>query len=369
MTQRRTQQPSQRRTWLAFPWLVPPPTGRACPRPRRRSRRSRSRSRSSVRSRLRSRRSRSRSQRARSCRRPRALHRARPRRDTQNTWSTTRSGTRCSPPRRRPRRRRRRRTSLNASEGVKPSTACTHRTLAHRTEYSRHARRGTGGQGTRSVCTQATALVSGAQKDKSLLCTAFTVTRAEARPRRRRPACGGPRLISAPGPRLPPPGGPAPAARARGAVGRTRACREFSPACAVLPLSTLCSDTPLSDHTRVFLSRLYVSRPRPRPRAAAAAAAAARNLRAAFFAAEKGQKENVPGRGARRGPGPAWPHVHATAGSTGRHHAGRPPDLASRSTPRPHPAAVLGRCGRRGRAVLVYNHRKKSSKDHPHYGF
>ena len=156
---------------------------------------------------------------------------------------------------------------------------------------------------------------------------------------------------------------------AGGGVGRTRACREFSPACAVLPLSTLCSDTPLSDHTRVFLSRLYVSRPRPRPRAAAAAAAAARNLRAAFFAAEKGQKENVPGRGARRGPGPAWPHVHATAGSTGRHHAGRPPDLASRSTPRPHPAAVLGRCGRRGRAVLVYNHRKKSSKDHPHYGF
>ena len=79
--------------------------------------------------------------------------------------------------------------------------------------------------------------------------------------------------VRALGPRLlPPPGGPAPAARARGAVGRTRACREFSPACAVLPLSTLCSDTPLSDHTRVFLSRLYVSRPRPRPRAAAAAA-------------------------------------------------------------------------------------------------
>ena len=42
-----------------------------------------------------------------------------------------------------------------------------------------------------------------------------------------------------------------------------------------------------------------------------------------FFKSENAQK-GVPGR--RRGPwgGPAWPHVHGTAGSTDRHPAGRP---------------------------------------------
>jgi hypothetical protein len=125
---------------------------------------------------------------------------------------------------------------------------------------------------------------------------------------------------------------------AGGGVGRTRACREFSPACAVLPLSTLCSDTPLSDHTRVFLSRLYVSRPRPRPRAAAAAAAAARNLRAAFFAAEKRPKRERPG--SRRAPRPR-PGVAPRARHCGIYRPA-PRRAAARSGVAEHPAPTPG---------------------------